>query len=458
MTARRFPGVVLLASWLLLGGCNVNDFNELERGKRDAQGGDAGSSARAGDAELGGGDGAAAAADASIDGASNGTLDGAADGDVGRGVADGGDARSPRDAEPEAGGDAGAGCSRDAGVLRVGRFIELARMREAALTTRRLGPSAWLGSRRVWLFYGRVGAVEPPDPAPPANAPGGYPVAALEGADRPWSRGPSDAGTGWNLEETLTASGAVAPFLTLRPDEGTDVGLAPYSVIRNGDDVPGGVAFVLKNVGWINTEVWLADVADGASVAQRRAAPLFRSSEGPLFAHGAHRGATYVKVFACTGELRNDLNYGSCIVARVPRDQVDQRSAYQVRAQRPDGSWDWDNDLTKGTRVIEDVGGDLSVSWNEYLQKFLAVHSGSLGGPVILQTADAVEGPWTKVAEVALPAPPAYFNFGAREHASVVQSCGTRIIVSYFEPKSMTATTPAFPSGGQAVLGAIDLQ
>jgi len=77
-------------------------------------------------------------------------------------------------------------------------------------------------------------------------------------------------------------------------------------------------------------------------------------------------------------------------VARAPLAEALDRNAWHFYA----GDDNWTADWPSATRVM---GGapTLTVHWNDYLGKYLAVSTGGFGNNVVIQTADRPEGPWS---------------------------------------------------------------
>jgi hypothetical protein len=444
--------VALWACSTLLGGCAPNSFDKYVAGSGATR--DAAHGSR--DADVGG------AHDAGLDGALPPRESELLDGSFAPGGGGARDAELPReldgagrpdDAGPLDGGlpvgDAGRCPNRIAHPLAVaGSVIPLARLRvPASLRGRVLGPSAWLGAHRTWVTSANGVAQGFAAPAGVSNV---FPLAGFDG-NTPWLRETAND-VPWQLDEQSTDLAIGTPMLPLSASEVMEqASLFPSSLIRRGDSAPGGLLFVLRH-GFFAApnEVWLAEIEDHAALATRATQPLF--STPPLFAHGAFRGREYVKVFACNRLSLDPPIQPECVVARVPNALVDRASAYEVYI----GEGNWSKDLTAGVPVLDMVADSLTVSWNAHLQAFLAVHSAPLTSDIVLRSAASVEGPWS--APVRVPIVPAAMPWvsDVREHESVVQQCGKRLIVSYWMP---TAVFPnGLPSAGEMHLVAIDLE
>jgi hypothetical protein len=243
-------------------------------------------------------------------------------------------------------------------------------------------------------------------------------------------------------------------MLPLRSGESAgEVSLFPLSLISRPDGQPGALAFVLNVRLFLPASVSLATIDAGEYAAVRADTPLF--TQPPFFVHAARRDGEYITLYACS-EAPGPFDTNSCVAGRVHQDQVADPGAYQVRRQEPGGSWTWSSDLEQGTPVLENVFKQLSVTRNDHLGAYLAVYGERLSNDAVLRTARAPEGPWSAPVRVALPAPPVGQNSDIREHASIVQRCESRILLSYFAPTRLLEN--GYPADGEVVLAAIDLQ
>ena len=90
-------------------------------------------------------------------------------------------------------------------------------------------------------------------------------------------------------------------------------------------------------------------------------------------------------------------------LSRVRPSQIENPNAYEFYCgQGPKFS----RDKNKQCLFLEDVYGQTSVAWNEYLQKYVMVTSSNLFDPrkIRFRTADKPFGPWGKpVADITVP-------------------------------------------------------
>lgn len=455
----RGDALRLLALGALLGlGCSPSQFDGLSGGRDGMQ---AASSEDAGqDAEV-------EEAGASVPDAAGDELDGGMDGnlvmpDDATLLGDAHEASFVNEASAGDGsadaGDAQVGCPEGgpARALRASVVTEFTRLKPpSAVKTRVLGPSAWLGSKRTWLFGKTI--LTTPEAMPPAARPDNFPSFARDGASQPWlSPTPTP---NWQLQESLEASGTPKLLLPLAAaEQGMYVSLFPISLIRDPQRERGGLAFLFKSPGFFqpSNEVWIARLDDSGDTALRNSEALFKAGD-PLFGLAAHVGETYVKLLACTFKAASGTQPQSwpCVVARAPLAGVMQRSAYEVYVVDAQGVGTWSAQFSRATPVLSASDTSASLSWNPYLNKFLIVHGIGFDNKVVLQAAPAVEGPWSERVELPLPKPAMSANLETREHPSIAQRCGQRIFISYWSP---TEVQDGWPTAGEVVLSTIDLQ
>lgn len=323
--------------------------------------------------------------------------------------------------------------------------VELARLSSSPLFDNRvLGPMMrWGESDHVWTFSqaDRVDTL-----GAPAATPANLPYVAFDGKFQPWNMA---SGPAWTLREPGTASTLPATLLPLRSGESAQLSLQPASLFRIAPE-PRGHLYVVEYDVLTAKKVWLATLVDNSTVAVRAAKPLF--TKPPLFSEAARVDGDFVVLYACTPA--SGTTPPGCLAGRVPLMQMADPGAYQVRVQDDAGVWSWSSDLTAGTPVLANVGGILSVSYNSYLRRFLAVYGEPLSNHVALRTSSAAWGPWSEPQIVPLPAPPVLSNTSIREHAPLAQSCERRIIISYLAPRTASGI---FTITGDVVMTAIDL-
>lgn len=171
-----------------------------------------------------------------------------------------------------------------------------------------------------------------------------------------------------------------------------------------------------------NVEAGVAHVKKGETRARDRLT-VFKTGE-PAFGRGPLILGDQVYAWACVE--------GGCVVGRAPLARVSDRMAWSV--------WDgsaYNADLTKGKPVITGAPGDLSMSWNPWIGKYLVVRSEAFTDKVMIHTADRPEGPWSTPV---LAFQTGGDQYAGKEHVALRAPCGESITVTYFARTGMTPT------------------
>jgi hypothetical protein len=157
----------------------------------------------------------------------------------------------------------------------------------------------------------------------------------------------------------------------------------------------------------------------------------------PAFVTGAlavtEAGVDYVYVYGCQSNPNNaDEAQGAahdapCRLARVPRMDAAIGNSYRYWTGQG-----WVADVTRAAIVIDHTAGGLSVSYNAYLAKYLAVSSG-FWNAVVMRWADKPQGPWTTIGEFNTITATGGFGstFGAIELPSLRDACQRVTYLSY---------------------------
>lgn len=151
---------------------------------------------------------------------------------------------------------------------------------------------------------------------------------------------------------------------------------------------------------------------------------MFREGE-PGFGSGAVVADGSLFVFGCDREGTEK----PCRLARVPLEMALDREKWRFYSDQ--GAWT--ADIQKSAPVF--FGNDiLSVSYNPYLGRFLAVYAQPMSRSVMLRTAQAPQGPWSAPAVAFDAKPPASetgWIYDALEHPEYAEEEGRRIFVTY---------------------------
>jgi hypothetical protein len=173
----------------------------------------------------------------------------------------------------------------------------------------------------------------------------------------------------------------------------------------------------------------------GGPVAEPQPELIFPAS-APSFRSGFVARDNYLYLYGCP--QRPDTLY-DCLLARAPVGQATSARAYQYRTVGG-----WSNDLSAAIVVLPNARPELSVSWNPYLRRYLAVHLVWISNQIALQTAERPEGPFTPFGSVSVPehdAGASLFFSAALEHAELSGKCGKKLVLTYMRPVRAGADT-----------------
>lgn len=137
------------------------------------------------------------------------------------------------------------------------------------------------------------------------------------------------------------------------------------------------------------------------------------------------------------GAIQDSRGVQRCYLARVRPDEIEKREKYAyLTSLKPQ----WSPNLGKAISIMSDMPNEMSVSFNEYLGCYLAVHSLNLTGKIVGRTAPNPWGPWTDPVvlyevtvhrEKPLPYPP--LIYAGKEHPELSEKKGKVIYITYVE-------------------------
>jgi len=135
-----------------------------------------------------------------------------------------------------------------------------------------------------------------------------------------------------------------------------------------------------------------------------------------------------------------------CRLGKVDPSSAQNRSAWSFYA----GKGNWSAQIGDAVSVFNDAN-ILSVSWNAYLQRYLAVYSPPFSQNVVMRTSANPEGPWSSEIVAFVAKQPASGNvYDALAHAEYDFNNGQTIYVTY------SRSTPA-PFSSEVRLVAVEL-
>lgn len=294
---------------------------------------------------------------------------------------------------------------------------------------RTLSGSTRLGEHILWSFHNAGFATDP------AVA---HPSAALSSLDAPLE-----------LSDLADAKGVPLPFVQRESvEDPTAFSLDTGSVVATSEHA--ALVFFVRVYYLVRAGVGVAHV-DARGASTRVPGLMFQGDDPHFFLGGfVHDGYLYLY----GNEVReNDANSPLSPVVRAPVLDAARRSSYRAWSAEEQ---DWVPELQKRTAVLSRAPNALSVSYNRFLDAFLAVFSTQSGDAIELQLAPAPQGPFSTFARVATEASrfPDLPTFYGMQHAALSSACDRRIVLSYTLPSErlMTVLGPITTDGETRLL------
>jgi len=151
---------------------------------------------------------------------------------------------------------------------------------------------------------------------------------------------------------------------------------------------------------------------------------MFTGNE-PAFGSAAFINQGTLYIYGC-GIPSNSSDKG-CRLAKVDPASVLNRGAWTFYG----GNGKWSSQVSDAVSVIPDAN-ILSISWNDYLQQYVAVYSQLFSQNVNLRTAPNPEGPWSREVTAFEAMQPVSGNtYDAHAHSEYDLNGGQTIFVSY---------------------------
>ena len=316
--------------------------------------------------------------------------------------------------------------------------------RDETVLSRQGAPSALLGGKAVWVFADtrisrpgkdgstfrqatvawtdRLDARDGLGPLHELKDDSGLPseFLPLTEGDRAFN----DAHNGANCVEPCGVGWALAPGAVVADPERDRLLVFYRRLLRRGweeDDRAGA-----------SLAVWTPEslMVDRPVVRPEADVPTIHfGPDEPQWGSGALVVAGRMYVYACENK---DLDW-PCRIARVPVAEALDRSQWQFFAGNGRWSHDWRDARPVLTGGVQ--GGALSVHWNPFFGKFLALASRPVDARIVVRLADHPEGPWADAGiEIdTLRSRPGWFwtNAGLG-HAELARDGGRTEYVTYW--------------------------
>ncbi len=152
---------------------------------------------------------------------------------------------------------------------------------------------------------------------------------------------------------------------------------------------------------------------------------LMFNQNQPNFGSAAFITNGTLYVYGC-GIPSNSTDKG-CRLAKVNPASVLDPSAWTYFA----GNGNWSTQISDAVSVFDDAN-ILSVSWNNYLQQYVAVYSQLFSQNVVMRTSPNPEGPWSREVTAFVAMQPSSGNvYDAHAHAEYDLDGGQTIFATY---------------------------
>ena len=157
------------------------------------------------------------------------------------------------------------------------------------------------------------------------------------------------------------------------------------------------------------------------------------NSEQPHFASAVFREENYLYLY---GVLQDRGGVQNCYLSRVDKNHIEDINAYEYFSHNDQ----WSKNINEAKVMFSGMPNEQSISYNEYLKKYLAVYSLDLTGKIVARTADNPCGPWSEPVELfqvkverTLELPYPVLIYAGKEHPYFSKEGGKVIYVTYIE-------------------------
>lgn len=160
---------------------------------------------------------------------------------------------------------------------------------------------------------------------------------------------------------------------------------------------------------------------------------VFWKAEQPHFAAAVVKEDSFLYLYGVVQDKEGTQN---SYLARVEKNKIEDLGEYKYYT----GAGNWSDNIKEAEVLFSGMPNELSVSYNNYLNKYLAVHSLDLTGKIVGRTAEKPWGPWSEPVELyqvkverkkELPYP--ILIYAGKEHPFLSKENGKIIYATYVE-------------------------
>jgi hypothetical protein len=138
------------------------------------------------------------------------------------------------------------------------------------------------------------------------------------------------------------------------------------------------------------------------------------------------------------GVLKDEDEFQRCYLARVKQQDIEKLEKYEYLVSEKPG---WGADVRAAVPIMGNIPNEMSVSWNDYLGCYLAVHSFDLSGRIVGRTAPHPWGPWSEPVVLWTVTPPQldytipydHLIYAGKEHPELSEENGRILYLTYVE-------------------------
>jgi hypothetical protein len=138
------------------------------------------------------------------------------------------------------------------------------------------------------------------------------------------------------------------------------------------------------------------------------------------------------------GVIKDSAGIQQCYLARVRTDEIENLEQYEYLVS---GEPKWGHDPREAVPVMQAMPNEMSVSWNPYLDSYLAVHSLDLTSNIVGRTAPHPWGPWSEPVVLWKVVPPKldytipyeHMIYAGKEHPELSEENGRVLYLTYIE-------------------------
>jgi len=163
---------------------------------------------------------------------------------------------------------------------------------------------------------------------------------------------------------------------------------------------------------------------------------LFWSVDGPRFGSAILKvpNDPYIYLYGICQNSETQVQEG--FIARVQSDKIEDINRHTYFS----GADSWSENRMDAVPIFTDFPNEISVSFNEYLNCYIAVHSHIMTGKVVMRRAPQPWGPWGEeellfeaVHPRSKPLPYPDLLYAGKEHPWLSRDGGKTIYVTYIE-------------------------